>query len=170
MRAWLWPLATIPGFPKPGTTPVGLIPTTSFPRASSPRNEQGGKWPLLILGICLMRQSETWGTFTQESLGPTVVGLRARAKPFPGPDRPRFYLRGQLTSSARPCGSLAALGTSRWRSAHADNGACAGFPLDPLRLTPARDGTSGKRPAMNIQPQAKSPCSSSQPVTAGFQW
>ena len=142
--------------PEPGAT--RLRPGTSSFRASSPHDEQGGKWPFLIPASCCGDGRSLRDATCQESSGPVVVGLREWALPFPGPDRPHPRLITVLPSSARCFGSLASLGgrasrsalptvvspfvAGRRRSAHADNDGCVcGIP--PLTLLPHTPGLDG---------------------------
>lgn len=154
-------MATTLGVHKPEPMAPRLRPGDSSFRASSPHDEQGGKWPFLIPASCCgggraLRAAPCW-----ESSGPVVVGLRERAKPFPGPDRPHPRLCTALPSSARCFGSLASLGgrasrsalptvvspfvAGRRRSAHADNDGC-GRGIPPLTLLPRPLGLAGPWP------------------------
>ena len=149
------------GVHKPEAMAARLRPGTSSLRASSPRGEQGGKWPFLIPASCCGRGRSLQAAPCQESSGPVVVGLREWASPFPGPDRPNLRHNPVLPSSGRSCGSLASLGgrasrpalptvvspfvARRGRSAHADNDGCArGIP--PLTLLPRALGLDGPMP------------------------
>ena len=154
---WLVGMAITVGVHKPEARAARLRPGISSFRASSPHDEQGGKWPFLIPASCC-GDGRARDAPCRESSGPVVVGLRERAKPFPGPDRPHPRLRNMLPSSACCFGSLASLGgrasrsalptvvspfvAGRRRSAHADNDGCVcGIP--PLTLLPHTPGLDG---------------------------
>lgn len=156
-------MAIAVGVHKPDQGAVRLRPGISSFRASSPHDEQGGKWPFLIPASCCGDGRSLRDAPCQESSGPVVVGLREWALPFPGPDRPHPRLRSMLPSSASCFGSLASLGgrasrsalptvvspfvAGRRRSAHADNDGCVGG-IPPLTLLPPTPGLNGPMPCL----------------------
>lgn len=127
------------GFHKPR---VVAEAENSLLRASSPRNEQGGRTGLLIEGIWQQGEMTLEALpFTPESSA-SVVGLSTCVSDPTAPSCAAFQAVPSLRS-ARVGGSLMPLAsahpsTTRWRSAHADDARSA-FPLD---LLPSRDKES----------------------------